>query len=259
MPGLLDDDEDLNIDDLFEEPAVEHTDEEQEDIDEKKQAKEKWAQQERELKELKEQLNELKSQRVGSLTSQSVHPPKPDMPIPLKQRIKASMEQGMALEDIIASAAEEAAGYASQVAQSQYKPVIVQSARQQIARFLDDTPMISSVRKEFDKTIAETPDEVLASFDPKGLSYAIQKAYENAEGVVAIKTKSTRGNEPPVYSTGNNASFGRDSTAPAKHKLTQEEREARRAVAELAASMMGSDGKNAFSKKEVQEMIGDNE
>lgn len=251
MADILDEDEDLFIDDLFNEPIPEPSEENKKAAvdEEKKSSKEKDERQAAELAAMKAELAELKGQRFAGFhqpapIAQDEHKPKP-----LKDRIQDRLAATGDIAEAINMAAEEAYNAGQLNSKAQYIPIAAQAAKYAISKFIDDNPMTTSVRKEFDKIVNETTDEVFASFSPQQLLHAIETAADVAEGKVIRKTKTSRGAEPPAYSAGNGGSFGKESTQAAKPKMSKDKVQSMREVAEIAASC-------GMTKKEVEEMLG---
>jgi len=249
VAGILDEEEDLSIDDLFNEPIIEPTPEDSEKEAAKEAAKESAAQHAAEMSAMKAELAELKSQRFAGFhqpapSAQDEHKPKP-----LKDRIQDRLAATGDIADAINMATEEAYNAGQLNTRAQYVPIAAQAAKFAISKFLDENPMTTSVRKEFDKIVNETTDDVFASFSPQQLLSAIETAADVAEGKVIRKTKNSRGAEPPAYSAGSGRSFGGESTQAAKPKMSKEKAQSRREVAEIAASC-------GMTKKEVEEMLG---
>jgi hypothetical protein len=251
VAGILDEEEDLSIDDLFNEPIPEPSEDDKKAAAEEEKAKAKAEDDRRakELADMKAELAELKSQRFAGFhqpapSAQDEHKPKP-----LKDRIQDRLAATGDIAEAINMAAEEAYNAGQLNSKAQYIPIAAQAAKYAISKFIDDNPMTTSVRKEFDKIVNETSDEVFASFSPQQLLSAIETAADVAEGKVIRKTKTSRGAEPPAYSAGSGGSFGRESTQAAKPKMSKEKVQEMRQMAELAASC-------GMNKKEVEEMLG---
>jgi hypothetical protein len=82
--------------------------------------------------------------------------------------------------------------------------------------------MTPSERKEFDTIVNSATDADLASMDTKTLKNVMADARALAVGRHAVKTRETRGEEPPTYSTGSRGSVGGHSMKPKpKHTLEQ--------------------------------------
>lgn len=190
---------------------------------------------------IKQQLQDLQ-QRLQAPANQT----------PGKQKsLREEIEETMQNTGSIAAAIEHATNKAFMAGQESFKqqhiPLAAQSARQQIARFLDETPMTGSVRKEFDKILGLATDEALASLDNKKLHEAIEGAADMAAGRVARRTQNTRGEEPPVYSTGTKGTSGGRSTG-SRRKLTKDE---------VAAIEMGKAA--GLTKEDLADIYGGNE
>lgn len=250
MAGILEEDEDLSIDDLFNEPAPEPSEDDKKAAadEEKKAAKAEDDRRAKELADMKAELAELKSQRFAGF-HQTAPVQNDDKPKPLKDRIQDRLAATGDIAEAINMAAEEAYNAGQLNSKAQYIPIAAQAAKYAISKFIDDNPMTTSVRKEFDKIVNETTDEVFASFSPQQLLHAIETAADVAEGKVIRKTKTSRGAEPPAYSAGSGGSFGRESNQAAKPKMSKEKVQSMREVAEIAASC-------GMTKKEVEEMLG---
>jgi hypothetical protein len=249
VAGILDEDEDLSIDDLFNEPIVEPTQEDSEKEAAKAAAKESAAQHAAEMAAMKAELAELKSQRFAGFHQPAPNAQDEHKPKPLKDRIQDRLAATGDIAEAINMAAEEAYNAGQLNSKAQYIPIAAQAAKYAISKFLDENPMTQTVRKEFDKIVNETSDEQFAAFTPQQLSYAIETAADVAEGKVMRKTKNSRGAEPPAYSAGSGRSFGGESTQAAKPKMSKEKAQSYRQAAEIAASC-------GMSKKEVEEMLG---
>jgi hypothetical protein len=220
---MADDDDEITLDDMFDpEPAekVEPKDE-VDDIDGFKFDKAAYDKQREEMEELKNELKGLKNRPVT---------PSPAAPqtggISFEQEVEAEMQRTGSISKAISYAAERAYQAGQTAAKAQTIPVAAQAARYAISKFVDDTPMTPSERKEFDAIFSTATDDILGNMSHKQLMEALEGATDMAAGKVARKTRNTRGTEPPKYSTGYDSGTSGGRTKGAKPKLSKDQQQA---------------------------------
>jgi len=217
-----DDDDEITLDDMFDpepETVKEITKDEADDIDGFKFDRAAYNKQQKELDDLKNELSGLKNRPV----TQSPPVP-PTGGITFEQEVEAEMQRTGSISKAISFAAEKAFAAGQTAAKAQTLPVAAQAARYAISKFVDDTPMTPSERKEFDAIFATATDDILGNMSHKQLMEALDGAADMAAGKVARKTRNTRGNEPPKYSTGyDSGTSGAQRTSGKKPKLTKDQ------------------------------------
>ncbi len=231
MAGILDDDDEITLDDMFDpepEPKGEEKDKKDasdgDDIDGFKFDRAAYNKQQKELDDLKNELVGLKNRPAPASTSPA---PASGGGKTFEQEVEEEMTRTGSIAKSIAFAAEKAFAAGQTAARAQSIPIAAQTARYAISKFVDDTPMTPSERKEFDAIFATATDDILGSMSHKQLMEALDGAADMAAGKVARKTRNTRGNEPPKYSTGyDSGTSGAQRTSGKKPKLTKDQQQA---------------------------------
>jgi hypothetical protein len=156
------------------------------------------------------------------------------------------MQRTGSIAKAISFAAERAFQAGQTAAKAQTVPVAARTARYTISKFVDETPMTPSERKEFDSIFAPASDDLLASMSHEQLQEALNGAADIAAGRIARKTRNTRGAEPPKYSTGYDAgTSGAQRTPGKKPKLSKDQQ----AAIEMAKEA-------GLSKKDLEDVFG---
>jgi hypothetical protein len=244
---MADEDDEITLDDMFD-PEPDEKDEKKDvgddvdDIDGFKLDKAAYKKQQEELENLKNELQGLKNRPAPATTAQ----PTPGSGKTFEQEVEEEMQRTGSIAKAISFAAEKAYAAGQTAARAQSIPIAAQTARMAISKFVDDTPMTPSERKEFDAIFAPASDDLLASMSHKQLMEALDGAADMAAGKVARKTRNTRGNEPPKYSTGyDSGTSGAQRTPGKKPKLSKDQQ----AAIEMAKEA-------GLSKKDLEDIFG---
>jgi hypothetical protein len=212
------------------------------DIDGFKLDKAAYRKQQEELENLKNELAGLKNRPVPVTTA----PPTTGSGKTFEQEVEEEMQRTGSIAKAISFAAERAFQAGQTAAKAQTVPVAARTARYTISKFVDETPMTPSERKEFDSIFAPASDDLLASMSHEQLQEALNGAADIAAGRIARKTRNTRGNEPPKYSTGyDSGTSGAQRTPGKKPKLSKDQQ----AAIEMAKEA-------GLSKKDLEDVFG---
>jgi hypothetical protein len=248
---MADDDDEITLDDMFDPEPVEEGDSKDkkdagdgDDIDGFKLDRAAYDKQQKELDDLKNELSGLKNRPVPSVPAVSTGGGKS-----FEQEVEEEMQRTGSIAKAISFAAEKAYEAGKTAARAQSIPIAAQTARMAISKFVDDTPMTPSERKEFDAIFATATDDILGNMSHKQLMEALDGAADMAAGKVARKTRNTRGNEPPKYSTGyDSGTSGAQRTPGKKPKLSKDQQ----AAIEMAKEA-------GLSKKDLEDIFGGTE
>jgi hypothetical protein len=223
---MADEDDEITLDDMFDpepEPKGEEKDKKNagdgDDIDGFKFDRAAYDKQQKELDDLKNELTGLKNRPVPLVGP-------PSTPGGSGKTFEQEVEEEMTRTGSIAKAISFAAEKAYAAGKQANIPIAAQSARLAISRFVDQTPMTPSERKEFDAIFATATDDILGNMSQKQLMEALEGATDMAAGKVARKTRNTRGAEPPKYSTGYDSGTAGGRSKGAKPKLTKDQQQA---------------------------------
>ena len=241
---MADDDDEITLDDMFDPEPVEKVEkkEEVDDIDGFKFDKAAYEKQREEMEDLKKELQGLKSRPVPG----PALPAAPSGGKSFEQEVEEEMLRTGSIAKAISFASERAFQAGQTAAKAQTIPVAAQAARYAISKFVDDTPMTPSERKEFDAIFSTATDDILGNMSHKQLMEALEGATDMAAGKVARKTRNTRGNEPPKYSTGyDSGTSGAQRTPGKKPKLSKDQQ----AAIEMAKEA-------GLSKKDLEDVFG---
>lgn len=238
--GIFDpeEDEDIDLNEFTQEPKADP-------VVEKKDEHEGFVPKE-ELHRVRGEVDDLKAQIARLSVPQAAAPvqqPAGHQPT-LDDEVEQLLSQGK-FAQAITHATRRAFDAGEQATLARTVPLAAQAARGQISKFINETPMTPSERKEFDEIVATATDRELAGMDQKQLIKVMDEAASLAAGRVARRTRNTRENEPPTYSTGSTGSFGSQRGA-GKRKLTEEQK----AAIELARGVLSED--------EMEEILGGN-
>jgi hypothetical protein len=245
---MADEDDEITLDDMFDpEPDVKDekkdTGDDVDDIDGFKLDKAAYKKQQEELENLKNELAGLKNRPTSVPAAPAAGGSGGKT---FEQEVEEEMQRTGSIAKAISFAAEKAYAAGQTAARAQSIPIAAQTARMAISKFVDDTPMTPSERKEFDAIFAPASDDLLASMSHKQLMEALDGAADMAAGKVARKTRNTRGNEPPKYSTGyDSGTSGAQRTPGKKPKLSKDQQ----AAIEMAKEA-------GLSKKDLEDVFG---
>jgi hypothetical protein len=240
---MADEDDEVTLDDMFDPEPVEKEEKKDEvdDIDGFKFDKAAYDKQQKELDDLKNELQGLKTRPVPSAPAVS-----PGGGKSFEQEVEEEMARTGSIAKAISFAAEKAYAAGQTAARAQSIPIAAQTARMAISKFVDDTPMTPSERKEFDAIFSTATDDILGNMTHKQLMEALEGATDMAAGKVARKSRNTRGNEPPKYSTGyDSGTSGAQRTPGKKPKLSKDQQ----AAIEMAKEA-------GLSKKDLEDVFG---
>lgn len=244
---MADEDDEITLDDMFD-PEPDEKDEKKDagddvdDIDGFKLDKAAYRKQQEELENLKNELAGLKNRPVPVTTA----PPTTGSGKTFEQEVEEEMQRTGSIAKAISFAAERAFQAGQTAAKAQTVPVAARTARYTISKFVDETPMTPSERKEFDSIFAPASDDLLASMSHEQLQEALNGAADIAAGRIARKTRNTRGNEPPKYSTGyDSGTSGAQRTPGKKPKLSKDQQQAIEMAKEAG-----------LSKKDLEDIFG---
>jgi hypothetical protein len=245
---MADEDDEITLDDMFDpEPDVKDekkdTGDDVDDIDGFKLDKAAYKKQQEELENLKNELAGLKNRTTSVPAGPAAGGSGGKT---FEQEVEEEMQRTGSIAKAISFAAERAFQAGQTAAKAQTVPVAARTARYTISKFVDETPMTPSERKEFDSIFAPASDDLLASMSHEQLQEALNGAADIAAGRIARKTRNTRGNEPPKYSTGyDSGTSGAQRTPGKKPKLSKDQQQAIEMAKEAG-----------LSKKDLEDVFG---